>query len=167
MLLSLCESGEVIKVKRGLYALPEAMANSMGDINKLIPSGVLCLYSAWFHYGLSTEIPTAFCIAIDAKRKVSLPVYPPVDLYYWKGNFLNLGICVAEINGLNVRIYDIEKSVCDAVRFRNKIGVDVCCEILRNYLKRKDANIPKLMEYGKKLRISQTLNKYLEIQVWQ
>lgn len=166
-LLSLCESGEVVKVKRGLYALPDALANSMGDIDKMVPDGVLCLYSTWFHYGLTTEIPSAFCIAIESKRKVSLPDYPPVDLYYWKGDFLNLGICETEINGFNVRIYDIEKSVCDAVRFRNKIGINVCGEILRNYLKRQDTNIPKLMDYGSRLRISQTLNKYLEIQIWQ
>lgn len=166
-LLSLCEGGEIVKVKRGLYALPDALANSMGDMDKIVPFGVLCLYSAWFHYGLTTEIPDAYYVAIDSKRKVTLPEYPPVEILYWKDNYLNLGVLTASINGYDIKIYDIEKCVCDAVRFRNKIGIDVCGEILRNYLKRKDANIPKLMEYGGKLRISQTLNKYLEIQVWQ
>lgn len=166
-MLSLCESGEVVKVKRGLYALPDAIANSMGDIDKLVPNGVLCLYSAWFHYSLTTEIPSAFFIAIDSKRKVTVPDYPPVVLCYWKDESLNLGITSVEVNGYNVKMYDIEKSVCDAVRFRNKIGIDVCGEILRNYLKKEDANISKLMQYGAELRISQTLNKYLEMQVWQ
>lgn len=166
-LLSLCGDGKIVKVKRGLYALPDALANSMGDIDKLVHGGVLCLYSAWFHYGLTTEIPNAYYVAIDSKRKVTLPEYPPIEVFYWKENYLNLGVETANINGYDVKIYDIEKSVCDAIRFRNKIGIDVCGEILRNYLSRKDSDIPRLMEYGSKLRVLQTLNKYLEIQVWQ
>ncbi len=166
-LLSMSESGEVVKVKCGLYALPHALANTMADIDKLVPDGIICLYSAWYYYELTTQIPNAYCVAIDSKRKATLPDYPPIDLFYWSAKTLNVGVKTANINGFEVKIYDLERSVCDAIRFRNKIGIHVCGEILRNYLKRKDSNIPKLMAYGRQLRISQTLNKYLEIQVCQ
>lgn len=166
-LLSLCEQGEVDKVKRGLYVLPHTLANTMADIDKLVPDGILCSYTAWAHYNLTTQIPIAYDVAIEAKRKVTLPGYPPINLYYWKDNSLNLGVTTETINGYHVRIYDVEKSVCDAIKLRNKIGMDVCGEILRNYLNRKDANLNKLMDYGCKLRISPILTKYLEIQVWQ
>lgn len=165
--LSLVQEAKLIKIRRGIFALPEAMANTMIDTNAIVPDGVLCMYSAWFHYGLTTQIPDAFYIAIAPKRKIKLPEYPPVELLYWKNEALNLGLTRQEINGYLVNIYDIEKSVCDAIRMRNKIGIDVCREILRNYLQRNGANLIKLMEYGKQLRISTTLNKYLEIQVWQ
>ena len=59
----------------------------------------------------------------------------------------------------------MEKSVCDAIRYRNKIGIDVSSEILKNYLSRKERNITRLTAYAKSMRIAGILNKYLEIQL--
>ncbi|MBQ8191328.1 MAG: hypothetical protein IJZ45_06145, partial [Bacteroidaceae bacterium] len=60
-------------------------------------------------------------------------------------------------------IFDIERCVCDAVKYRNKIGIDVCSEILKNYLSRKGVNLSRLSDYAKALRIETVLHKYLEI----
>ena len=62
-----------------------------------------------------------------------------------------------------MRVTDLERSVCDAIKYRNKIGLDVCAEILKTYLHRTDRNIAKLIEYAKKLRVAATLKTYLEI----
>ena len=70
-----------------------------------------------------------------------------------------------EISGHSVLITDLEKSVCDAVKFRNKVGIDVCAEILHSYLRRKDKSITKLMAYAAQMRIGGTMNKYLEMWV--
>ena len=59
----------------------------------------------------------------------------------------------------------MEKSVCDAIRYRNKIGIDVSSEILKNYLSRKERNITRLAAYAKSMRIAGILNNYLEIQL--
>ena len=75
------------------------------------------------------------------------------------------GIMQAEVGGFSVQIYNIEKSVCDAIRYRNKIGVDVSSEVVRNYLSRTDRNLSKLMRYAQELRITNTINKYLEIEL--
>ena len=64
---------------------------------------------------------------------------------------------------VRIPIFDIEKCVCDAVKFRNKIGIDVCTEIVKNYLKRRNKNIAKLMKYAKVLRVAKTLSTYLEM----
>lgn len=66
------------------------------------------------------------------------------------------------MSGYMVRITDVERTVCDAVKYRNKIGLDVCGEVIDNYLKRKDRNISLLHEYAGKLRIGTILTKYLE-----
>ena len=55
------------------------------------------------------------------------------------------------------------RSVCDAIRYRNKVGADVCAEVVRNYLNRSERNVSKLIEYANKLRIKKTLNNYLEV----
>ena len=111
------------------------------------------LYSAFAYYGLSTQVPSATCVAIEAKRKVRLPDYPPIDLYYWKKENLEFGIISRNISGYDVRITDIERTVCDAVKYRNKIGLDVCGEVIDSYLKKEDRNISLLHEYALKLRV--------------
>ncbi len=157
------ESGEVVRLKNGVYALDSALADTMIDVERIVPRGVLCLYSAWSYYGLSTQIPDAFYIAVEKHRKVVVPAFPPVTLCYWLKKYYEMGVTDVEISGYKVRIYDIEKSVCDAVKFRNKIGKDVCAEVLKNYLSRKDRNIAVLTAYAKKMRIATTLSQYLEI----
>ena len=157
------EDGTLVRVRQGVYADQLALANTMIDVEKIVPGGVICLYSAWFHYQLSTQIPSGHCIAIDSKRKVTVPEFPPINLYYWKKDYLAIGVTEMEICGYLVKITDVERSVCDAVKYRNKIGLDVCSEIINEYLKRKDWNISCLCDYAKQLRVYNTLSKYLEI----
>lgn len=162
-ILRASERGELIRIRQGVYASPDSVLNTMTDIEKIIPGGVVCLYNAWMYYQLSTMVPPAFCIAVEAKRKVVLPDIIPVNLYYWKKEYFEFGITEQEISGYTVKITDIERSVCDAIKYRNKIGVDVCIEVLRSYLKRKDRNLSRLTEYAIKLRVKKTLDNYLAI----
>jgi len=76
---------------------------------------------------------------------------------------LKFSIVKTNVYGFSVNITDLERSVCDAVKYRNKIGLDVCAEIVRSYLRKKERNLSKLMEYAKKLRVADLLGKYLEI----
>ena len=154
--------GTLMRIRQGVYAETTALANNMIDVQRIVPNGVLCLYSAFAHYGLSTHVPAAACIAIDAKRKVRLPEYPPIDLYYWKKENLDFGVVEKEISGYKVLITDMERTVCDAVKYRNKIGLDVCGEVIDSYLKNENRNITLLHEYAGRLRVKNTLIKYLE-----
>lgn len=157
--------GDLMRVRHGVYATPEALLDTMIDVERIVPGGVVCMYSAWVHYGLTTTVPPAFCIAIANKRKVVLPQMLPITLYYWKPENLEFGIRQETISGHVVHITDLERSVCDAVKYRNKIGLDICAEIIRNYLRKKERNLSRLMEYAKKLRVANVLNNYLEIAV--
>ena len=86
-------------------------------------------------------------------------------IHYWKPDNLTFGIVQQEISGYNVRITDLERSVCDAVKYRNKIGLDVCAEIIRSYVRRRDRNLSRLNDYARRLRIAKVLNNYLEIAI--
>ena len=154
--------GTLMRIRQGVYVETSALANNMIDVQRIVPNGVLCLYSAFAHYELSTHVPAATCIAIDAKRKVRLPEYPPIDLYYWKKENLDFGVVEKEISGYKVLITDMERTVCDAVKYRNKIGLDVCGEVIDSYLKNENRNITLLHEYAGILRVKNTLIKYLE-----
>ena len=151
------EEGNLVRIRKGVYAETSALANNMIDVERIVPRGVLCLYSAFSHHGLSTQVPSSTCIAIDARRKVRLPDYPIIDLYYWKKEYLEFGIMQKEISGYDVLITDLERTVCDAVKYRNKIGLDVCGEVIDSYLKKDNRNISLLHEYAQILRVKNIL----------
>ena len=157
------QSGELLRLRPGVFAEPIVLADTMLDIDILVPGGVLCMYSAWEHYELTTQIPSAFCVAISRKRKLVLPEYPPIALYYWSDHLLEFGTTTAEVHGHKVRVTDLERSVCDAIKYRNKIGIDVNAEILKTYLRRRDRNINKLCRCAEKLSCQKILKTYLEV----
>ena len=168
--------GEAVRLKNGIYADIDALANTMVDIRMIVPGGILCLWSAWSVYNLTTQIPNAYYIAIERTRKIEpdkpdvpedpvLPDYPEFQLVYQSDNLLSIGATRKNVQGYDIPIFDMERSVCDAIKYRNKVGIDVMAEILQTYLRRPDKNISRLMDYASKLRIRKTLNQYLE--VWQ
>ncbi len=157
------QRGKLIRLRSGVYASPDALLDTVLDIERVVPGGVVCLYNAWSHFQLTTTVPPFFCVAIERKRKVVIPPTLPVTLYYWKEENLSLGVIEAVVSGHTVRITNLERSVCDAVKYRNKIGLDVCAEIVRTYLRKEERNLSLLTEYAKQLRVWSTLKNYLEI----
>jgi predicted transcriptional regulator of viral defense system len=153
----------VKKIKRGVYGLNDfEQDTAFIEVINIVPEGVFCMFSAWFYYNLTTTIPYENHIAIPQKKKVLLPNYPPIKLYYWSDNYYELGITEILIEKQPVKIYDLEKSVCDAVRFRNKIGMDIAIEIVRNYVKkRKERNFDKLTKYARQLRIEKIMQNII------
>lgn len=159
------KTGKVVRLRNGVYATLDSMANTIVDIASIVPNGVLCLWSAWSIYGLTTQIPDAFYVAVERSRKLRTPEFPRFQLVFQSKKLLSIGLTVEEIQGYSIPIYDIERCVCDAVKYRNKIGMDVMAEIVQNYLKRDDRKFATLMQYARELRVANTLEKYLE--VWQ
>ena len=160
----LIREGIVNRVKRGFYRLndsPRVFQES--EVAKMIPNGIFCMFTAWSYYELSTHVPAEYHVAIPKTLKTVLPDYPPVKLYYWVTETFDIGKTSAEMNGSMVNVYDLERSVCDAVKFRRKIGTDILSEILHNYIRRKDKNLDKLMKYADRLRISNSLKQMLQI----
>jgi len=155
---------KIERLKPGLYRWTNYIGDDLEEALKLIPSGIACLFTAAAYYELTTFVSSQYHVAISKKRKIRLPVYPPIKLYYWSGSQLSYGEkLIKNKDGLPIRIYDKEKTVCDFQKFRNKVGMDLSKEVLKNYLNRKDRNISKLMSYAKALNISSVLQKYLEI----
>lgn len=157
------ERGEVVRLHHGVYAEASYLLNNMIDVEKIVPDGVVCLYNAWAYHNLSMTVPPAFCIAIESTRKVSVNGSIPINLYFWKKENLKFGIEKYDVSGFSVRMTNMERSVCDAIKYRNKVGTEQCAEVVNNYLKKKERNISKLVEYAKKLKVGKVLNNYLEI----
>ena len=84
---------------------------------------------------------------------------------HYTSNILEIGVMEKVIDGFKVKVYDVERCVCDAVKFRNKVGIDVCSEIIDNYLSRPGRNISKLMDYARQLRVGNILENYLQVKL--
>ena len=152
-LKKILQNDEAIKLSSGVYKLNDIRIPEKAEIAILYPAAIFCMFTAWNYHKLSTANPWAFHVAVEYKSKVKKTDYPPVIFYYWRNYSFNLGITEVEEEGYKIRIFDLEKSVCDAIRFRNKVGIDTVSEILKNYLKRPDKDLDKLIKYAKILRI--------------
>ena len=160
----LVQKGKVVKIKRGLYKLASvSVDDELEEVSHIVPDGVICLFSAWNYYQLSDFVPPEYHIAIEKTRKVVLPDYPPIKVYYWSEKYWSVGITEARIGNTMVKIYDKEKSVCDAIRYRNKVGKDIEKEVLKNYLRERGRNIDKLLRFARLLRVEKPMKTYLTI----
>lgn len=159
----LIEQGTILRVKRGLYKWQIADQTELPEVASIVPDGVFCLLTAGAHYELTTFSATAYHVAIPRKAKVTLPDYPPIKLYYWNETAYQLGRTTVLLNGTLLPIYDQEKTVCDFLRQRHKLGLDLAKEVLTNYLRRPDRQIARLVEYAGQLGLSQYVDTTLHV----
>jgi predicted transcriptional regulator of viral defense system len=163
-LRKLQNQGKIIKVKRGLYKLSNIHPSSeLPEIARIIPDGVVCLGSALSYHNLGTYEPKIYHIAVLKDRKIKLPAMPPIRLHHFSEKQCSTGIEKALIDGFPVLIYNKEKTICDLIRLRKSIGIDLMKEAIEEYLKRSDKDIQKLMEYSKTLHIFGLVKKYFEV----
>ena len=163
-LKTMLAEGKAVQIKRGLYRHTDFTEDAdWGEVCRIVPQGVLCLFTAWQFHDLSTHVSSLVHLAISVRKKPVLPEFPPVKIYFWKDDYFEIGKIETTHNGQQISIYDLEKSVCDAIRYRNKVGTELSAEVLRNYLKRKDRNLDKLMKYAENMRITTVLNQYLSV----
>lgn len=164
-LLESVRDGDTVRIKRGVYATAEQLADTMIDVEAIVPGGVLCLFSAWNIHGLSTSLPQAYHVAVKRGRKVTLPTFPKVELHHITDKMFDIGVEKLLVSGYQIHIYNKERCVCDAVKFRNKVGMDVCSEVVNSYISRPDRNLTLLMDYAEKLRVRRILEQYIAIRL--
>ncbi|MBP7795981.1 MAG: type IV toxin-antitoxin system AbiEi family antitoxin domain-containing protein [Elusimicrobiales bacterium] len=165
---SMLIKGLVIKVKNGLYRLMDTHVisnQSFIDIACATPEGVICLLSALSYYELTTFNPSVISVAIYRESWRPKIEYPPVEFYYFSKKQFETGIDVININGHKIRIYCPEKTICDCIRYRNKIGFDIAKEGLSEYIKRKDRNLEKLLKYAEICRVKPLLQTWLKVMI--
>jgi predicted transcriptional regulator of viral defense system len=160
----LIESGRVERVGRGLYRAKDADItehHTLVEAALLVPKGVICLLSALRFHGLTTQAPFEVWMAIDNKAWRPTTSDVPLRIHYFSGRALTQGVERHEIEGVQVKIYSAAKTVADCFKFRNKIGVDVAIEALRDYLRQR---LPEkdLWRYAEICRVRNVIYPYME-----
>ncbi|HAM39650.1 MAG: hypothetical protein A2474_05240 [Elusimicrobia bacterium RIFOXYC2_FULL_34_12] len=162
------DEGVVVRIKRGLYRLSEIpLISNQGfiDLARAVPEGVICLLSALSYYDLTTFNPSVISMAICRSTRKPKIEYPPVEFYYFSRKQFEAGIDRIKINSSTIRIYCMEKTICDCFRYRNKLGLDIAKESLSGYLKRKDRNLEKLLEYAEICRVKPLMQTWLNAMI--
>jgi len=164
VLPAMARQGQLVRLKRGLYVLPEARARDEKlEAMLAIPGSVLCLGSALSFHDLGTWEPPQVHLAVKYGRKVRLPDFPPIRLYHFSEHWFDLGLQNRRRGGGTLRVYDMERTICDLFRFRRGLGMDIAAGALREYVRRRSKDIPRLLDYSRKLRVSGPLRRALEI----
>ena len=164
------DEGLVEQLAKGIYRLIEVPDFSEPDlvlVSKKIPQGIICLISALAYHEITTQIPHFVYVAIPTKTRPSRLEYPPLRYFRYSEKVYNAGVETKLIGGYPVKIYNIEKTLADCVKFRNKIGMDIVIEALKKYWQRKGTQIDKLYKYAKINRIEKILQPIMETIVSQ
>jgi predicted transcriptional regulator of viral defense system len=161
----LASKGELARVGRGLYALPNAEItehHSLAEVAARVPRGVVCLLTALRVHGLGTQNPKNVWLAIDRKAALPRLKYPPLRIVRFSKPAMTHGVDGRRVEGVLVRLTTPSRTVVDCFKYRNKIGLDVALEALRALRRRKDFKLDELWKYAALQRVARVMKPYLE-----
>jgi len=164
-LRQLSAEGKLVRVGRGLYSLPNTditAHHGLAQAGKAVPKGVVCLLSALRFHEIGTQAPREVWIAIDRRAASPRANSPKMRILRFSGKALMEGINEHVIEGVKVRIYNPAKTVADCFKYRNKIGLDVALEALREVIRGSKCTTDELWRYAKICRVTNTMRPYME-----
>jgi len=164
-LARLVRANEVNRPARGLYQLSDTSMSAkymLAEASVLVPKGIVCLTSALQYHGLTLQMPSAVWMAIDRAAWRPRNDYPPIRFVRFSGHALTDDIERHRIEGVDVPITAPARTIIDCFRYRNKIGLDVAMEGLREGLRSRKATPDQLWNYAKATRSWSTVKPYLE-----
>ena len=167
-LSALEKEGKVEKIARGLYRVTNYTPGSHPDLviaSLQAPNGVICLLSALSFYEATNEIPKYVDLAIPQGTHANRIKYPPVKFYRFAPKAWKTGIEKHEVEGCQIKVYSLAKTIADCFKFRNRIGVDIARDALRVAITEKGVKPKEIMEYAKICRVDSIIKPILEAMI--
>ncbi len=164
-LARMTDAGLLEKVDRGLYRLADqdhSENESLITVATKVPQAVFCLLTALQFHDLTTQLPREIWIAMPRGSHVPKIDYPPIKMVQVTGDAYAAGIEIFQHDGIPLRIYGVARTVVDCFKHRNKIGIDVALEALRDARAQKKASADDLWRYAKICRVANVMRPYLE-----
>jgi predicted transcriptional regulator of viral defense system len=161
----LVQTGELVQSSRGVYKLATHKATAhhhLAEASKRIPGGVVCLQSALHFHGLLKKRPAQTWMAINRKARRPTVEELPLRFVRFSAEGLKLGVDDHVIEGVPVKVTTCSKSIADAFRYRNKIGLSVALDALKECLRQRRCPKADLLKCAKECRISTVIAPYVE-----
>ncbi len=164
-LYQLVRRGLVERLARGVYVVaghaPTA-EHTLAQVAKRVPAGVFCLLTALQFHGLTTQSPAEVWIALSEKARKPRVDYPRLRVARFSGAALTSGIETHQVEGVDIRVYSAAKTVADCFKYRNKVGVDVAVEALRDFRRAHRGGATDLARFAKVCRVTRVMQPYLD-----
>jgi predicted transcriptional regulator of viral defense system len=165
VLSRLVKAGELERVARGLYRLPGGPLtehHGLAVASAAVPHGVICLISALAFHGIGTKLPHEVWMAIDRRARRPALRQPPLRVVRASGESFSAGVEVHQVEGRTLRVYGVAKTLADCFKYRNKTGLDVSLEALREAWRARRFTMEELERYATICRVQRVMRPYLE-----
>ena len=160
----LVDKGMIEKSARGVYVLPEMWDDEIFNLQSRFKRGIYSHETALFLLDLTDRTPNRYYMTFPTNYNLTKPKEENIRCTQCKEALYELGITeVITPGGNTVRAYGVERTLCDVLRSRSQVDIQVAAEAFKRYATRTDKNIPILSEYAKKLKVEQRLRAYLEV----
>jgi predicted transcriptional regulator of viral defense system len=164
-LTRLAAAGYLERVARGRYRLAEGEVtehHTLVIVSAVAPSAVVCLLSALQYHGIGVQAPLEVWIALERGTWRPRPGYPPLRVVFLSGPSFSSGIEHHNIEGRQVRVYSVAKTVADCFRFRNRVGLDVALEALTDAWRQHRLSLAELNRYAAANGVQRVMQPYIE-----
>jgi predicted transcriptional regulator of viral defense system len=161
----LLDEGLLERTGRGLYVIAGSKPtpnHTLAEACKRVPHGFVCLLSALRFHELTTQAPFEVWLAIDEKARLPKVDYPPIRIVRFSGAALEFGVQEHRVESVAVRVYSPAKTIADCFKYRNKIGLDVALESLRDCRQKRRATTDELWAAAKVCRVANVMRPYME-----
>lgn len=164
-LAAMVAAGILRRASRGLYQLADGGSATDPDLAVVAlkaPSAVVCLMSALALHELTTQIPHRVDLALPPGARAPKLAHPPIEVYRFGGRSMTEGVESHDLNGPTIRVFSPPKTVADCFKFRNKIGLDVAIEAMRDCLRQRRATPAEILRFAEIDRVSKVMRPYIE-----
>lgn len=163
-LAGLVAEGKLEKVGRGVYVASDSIEDEMYALQSRYPKLIYSHETALFLHALSDRTPFEYSATVPSGYKVVDKISERVKTYYIKKELHSLGMLdMASSFGNPIRVYNIERTICDCVRSRNRIDVQILNDALKRYVRLKSTDFGLLMDYAKIFKADKVIKNYLEV----
>ena len=164
MLYKLCKEEKIHRIVKGQYILPDDMQDELLSISKRSDKIIFSHETALFLHGISDRTPFEHTVTAPSGCIPSAAIKTECKVYYIKPELFDLGrTTLKTLAGNEVQAYDLERTVCDVIRSRNKLGTETFLAALKMYAASPKKDLNKLNTYAKKMRVDKVLRQYLEV----
>jgi len=161
----LIENGDITRIKRGYYELENHIYPEEVVIARLFPKTVIFLESALMIYGYTDRIPSSWQIAVDRNsEKTQYNIdYPLIDVFYMEPRLLEIGVDVVKIEGIDIKVFNRDRTICDVLRYENRLEREVFTSAIQRYVKDPKVDVQRLLRYSEIFNIKNKVQTYVGV----
>lgn len=158
------EEGKLERVGRGIYVLPDSIEDEMYIMQKKYPNLIYSHETALFLYQLSDRTPFEYSATVPSGYKVVENISDGFKIYYIKKDLHQMGSIQLKTSfGNPIKVYNIERTICDILRSKNRIDIQILTDALKRVVKIKFLDYILISEYARKFNVEKALNNYMEV----